>query len=77
VRLALFEVMAPTAATGVFWAALGSAGLIIAGFRSLAVLVMGQDETFWQVNERLSVSILITIASAVLFVVGIAPHLLR
>jgi NADH:ubiquinone oxidoreductase subunit 2 (subunit N) len=77
VRLALLETMAPTAPLMVFWAALGSAGLLMGGFRSLAVLVMGADETPWHINESPAQILLITLACMGLILAGIAPHLLQ
>jgi NADH-quinone oxidoreductase subunit N len=77
VRLALLENLAQPAPWVVFWAGLGSGGLLIAGFRSLAVLIMGKEEKPWRVNESLALIVLITIGCAALILTGIAPHLLN
>jgi NADH-quinone oxidoreductase subunit N len=77
VRLALLENLAQSAPLAVFWAVIGSAGLLIGGIRSLAVLVVGPEDTPWQINENRITILLLSIAIAALIVGGIAPHLLQ
>jgi NADH:ubiquinone oxidoreductase subunit 2 (subunit N) len=56
------------------WCFLGSIGLIAAGFRSLAVLVMGPDVLPWKKSETFSQRIYLWVGIVGLFVIGIVPQ---
>jgi formate hydrogenlyase subunit 3/multisubunit Na+/H+ antiporter MnhD subunit len=55
------------------WCFLGSFGLVAAGFRSLAVLVMGPETLPWDGNEAISQRFYLLIGILALFVVGLFP----
>jgi len=76
IYLALWEELA---GLGIWWSVaslLGSAGLLVAAIRSLAVLVMGPDELpeidmGWQ---ELGSYVLLTLGVAMMFVLGLFPQ---
>ena len=67
-RLVTFSV--PLAA----WCFLGSIGLIAAGFRSLAVLVMGPEKLPWDGTETFSQRFYLLVGILALFVIGLIPQ---
>ncbi len=68
IRLATYSV--PVAV----WCFLGSIGLITAGFRSLAVLVMGPEVLPWQETETLTQRLYLLVGILGLFVLGLLPQ---
>lgn len=56
------------------WCFLGSIGLIAAGFRSLAVLVMGPETLPWGGTENISQRFYLLVGIFALFVVGLFPQ---
>jgi len=53
----------------------GIVGFLTAGLRSLAVLVMGQDETEWRSIENIGEKILLSFGGISLFIAGLFPQL--
>jgi hypothetical protein len=56
-----------------FWALAGSFGLLTGGLRSLAVLVMGKENTAWQFDIKGALFVLLTLGIAGLFLAGLYP----
>jgi len=72
--LALWEQLAANSPVIALWTLLGSAGLVVGGLRSLAVLVMGPDDLPGQGNTGLLARILTLAGIFVLFLLGIFPQ---
>jgi NADH:ubiquinone oxidoreductase subunit 2 (subunit N) len=53
---------------------IGSAGLLVAGIRSLAAMVMGKEESGWSVTERWEALTLLTIGVLALIAIGVFPQ---
>jgi NADH-quinone oxidoreductase subunit N len=77
VRIALWENLFQVAPLNIIWALLGTAGLLVGAMRTLAVLVMGKEETTWQLSENRTLQFLTGIGIAVLIFLGIVPYMLR
>jgi NADH-quinone oxidoreductase subunit N len=72
-RLALLGELGRLSPLITFWVLVGSLGLLGGGLRTLAVLVMGQEEDAWQIQERKPQLVLLVIGIAVLFLAGLYP----
>jgi NADH:ubiquinone oxidoreductase subunit 2 (subunit N) len=53
----------------------GYAGLLIAGIRTMAVLVTGQADTGWKINEQRSENVLLVLGGITLIVLGLFPQI--
>ncbi|MFU8771385.1 MAG: proton-conducting transporter membrane subunit [Anaerolineales bacterium] len=74
VRLVLLEGLAQTSLTSAILTIGGSAGLLIGGLRSMAVLVMGTDETTWKVTELPAQIFFLGLGSLALILLGLFPQ---
>ena len=54
---------------------IGCSGLFISALRSLAVLIMGPENSSWQLTERWSVCLFLGIGMLALVVIGLFPNL--
>jgi NADH-quinone oxidoreductase subunit N len=75
VRLALWHGLATQSLTLTALSMVGSAGLIIAGMRTLVVFVSGQNPGDWHVGETRRERILLVLGAMALFAVGLFPQL--
>ena len=74
VVLALWTRLVSVSVPLAVWCFLGSIGLIAAGFRTLAVLVMGPAVLPWEKTETLSQRFYLLVGVVSLFVVGMLPQ---
>jgi NADH-quinone oxidoreductase subunit N len=74
IRLALLEGLAQVSPLTALWVLAGSAGLLMGGLRTLAVLVMGKQEGDWQVTETAGQQFYLAVGSLVLLLAGIFPQ---
>ena len=72
-RLALLGELGRLSPLITFWVLVGCLGLLAGGLRTLAVLIMGQEEENWQINEKKSQIILLVLGMAALFLAGLYP----
>jgi NADH-quinone oxidoreductase subunit N len=77
IRMGLLEGLAVTAPQIVWWSMFGSAGLLLGGFRTLAVLVAGADENGWRITEPRLLVVYLLIGGLGLILLGLFPHLLN
>jgi hypothetical protein len=54
---------------------IGASGLIIAGLRTLAALVIDPETQKWQLTEKTPQIILLTLGWVMLLVIGVLPQL--
>jgi NADH-quinone oxidoreductase subunit N len=73
-RLVLLEGLANISHLAAILTLGGSAGLLIGGLRSLAVLVMGSEETTWKITELPAQIFYLGVGSAVLIILGLFPQ---
>jgi formate hydrogenlyase subunit 3/multisubunit Na+/H+ antiporter MnhD subunit len=74
VRLALLEGLAQVSLADAVWVLLGLVALLIGGLRTLAVLVMGEVESAWEVTESWTQRVFLTIGMAGLLTIGLFPQ---
>lgn len=74
VRLSLWLTLAHQAPMVAIITLVGSVGLVIGGLRTLAVLVMGEEEAPWQLTEKPAEALLLSIGSVALVIMGILPQ---
>lgn len=74
VRLALWGQLGQAAPIIGFWTLVGSAGLLVGGLRSLAVLIMGQQEQAWKISESRIFLLFLFIELAILIWLGLFPR---
>jgi formate hydrogenlyase subunit 3/multisubunit Na+/H+ antiporter MnhD subunit len=74
VRLAMWEILGEQYAWAAIWTLLGSAGLLVGGVRTLAVLLMAPDEQNWQVSESRLHILFLGIGVAALLIMGLFPQ---
>jgi NADH-quinone oxidoreductase subunit N len=72
-RLALFAELGQISPLSIFWVLAGSFGLLAGGLRSLAVLVMGEKNDPWRINENRALILLLGLGVAALFLAGLYP----
>jgi NADH-quinone oxidoreductase subunit N len=75
VHLALWRLLAVETPLLAALTLLGSVGLLIAGLRSLAVMVMGTEETGWRITEKWELLLFLGIGALFLILIGILPQL--
>ncbi|MBK9926555.1 MAG: hypothetical protein IPP66_14870 [Anaerolineales bacterium] len=73
-RLALWDGLARVSLSLAFWMGVGIIGLLIASFRTLAVLSMADEYTNWEVNEDWSQGIMLGLGMTGLFLLGLLPQ---
>jgi formate hydrogenlyase subunit 3/multisubunit Na+/H+ antiporter MnhD subunit len=76
-RLVLWQELARQSLTVSFWVFLGMLGLLGAAIRTLAVLVMADEDVKWSVNESWQHLAMLSIGVAGLFLLGIFPQILQ
>jgi len=76
-RLAIWKALAGISLTASFWVFLGMLGLLIAGVRTLAILVMAEDGKSWSVDESWTQAIMLGLGVTGLFIIGIFPQALQ
>lgn len=74
VRYVLLRLLAGEDTTAAVLALLGSVGLFVGGLRTMAVLVMGENEEAWKVHENLAQVIFLSIGILALFLAGLFPQ---
>lgn len=74
VRVALWSTLAQQSLPVALLALAGSAGLLTAGLRTLAVLVTSPGETGWRLTERRPQLALLSLGWLMLFIIGLLPH---
>ncbi len=74
VRLALLEGAATQSTWVAFWSLAATVGLFASGLRTLAVLVMGDEESDWKFTETWSVNLFLGVGIAALILIGIFPE---
>jgi NADH:ubiquinone oxidoreductase subunit 2 (subunit N) len=72
-RLALLGELGRLSPLITFWVLAGFLGLLGGGLRTLAVLVMGQEEEAWQIHESKSQLVFLILGIAALFLAGLYP----
>ncbi len=76
-RLVLWEAIAAQSLGTALWVGMGMLGLFIGAIRSLRVLVMAADFTFWQSQEDWPQRILLGMGVVVLFLLGLFPQIIQ
>ncbi|MBP6209521.1 MAG: hypothetical protein KA473_08775 [Anaerolineales bacterium] len=76
-RAALWQELAGQSLTVSFWALIGLVGLLIAATRSLAVLVMADEQKNWELNESWVQIGMLGIGVIGLFALGMFPQILQ
>ncbi len=76
-RLALWQELAGQSLTISFWVFLGLLGLLIAAVRTLAVLVMAEENKAWELNESWVQTTMLGLGAIGLFILGIFPQVLQ
>jgi NADH:ubiquinone oxidoreductase subunit 2 (subunit N) len=72
-HIALWSALAEQSNALTLLALLGSAGLMGAGLRTLAILVMGNQEQAWQAQESRMQAILLSLAALMIIGLGLTP----
>lgn len=76
-RVALWQELAGQSLAVSFWALIGLVGLLIAATRSLAVLVMAEEQKNWELNESWVQIGMLGIGMIGLFTLGMFPQILQ
>lgn len=76
-RLALWQELSLQSLAASFWVFLGLVGLLVAAIRTLAALVMAEDDVKWQVNETWVQAGMLGIGTFGLFILGMFPQVLQ
>ena len=76
-RLALGQELSGEYLLTSFWFFLGMAGLLVAAARSLAVLVMAEENTPWKLNESWVQMTMLGLGVAGLFLLGMFPQVVQ
>jgi NADH-quinone oxidoreductase subunit N len=76
-RLALWQELAGQSLATSFWMFVGLLGLLIAATRTLAVLVMAEEDKSWEWNESWVQTIMLGVGVLGLFIIGIFPQVLQ
>ena len=73
-RLALWDGLAHISLNAAFWMGIGIIGLLIAAFRTMAVLSMADEYTDWEVSENWLQTIMLGLGMIGLFILGLFPQ---
>jgi NADH-quinone oxidoreductase subunit N len=76
-RLALWQILATQSLIGAVWVAVGMLGLLFAVIRTLAVLVMSENESNWKLNESWVSVNMLAVGIGALFILGMFPQVLN
>ena len=76
-RVALWQELAGQSLIISFWTFVGLFGLLIAAIRSLAVFVMAEEQTAWELNESWVQVAMLGIGVTGLFILGMFPQVLQ
>ena len=76
-RLALWQELARQSPVILFWVFVGLAGLLIAVSRTLAVFVMAEKDTAWELTESWVQVAMLGLGAVGLFILGIFPQILQ
>ncbi|MCC6259269.1 MAG: hypothetical protein IT311_00285, partial [Anaerolineales bacterium] len=76
-RLALTQELATQSLTVTFWVYIGTLGLLVGAFRSLAVFVMAEENAVWKLGETWVQTIMLGVGVVGLFILGIFPQTLQ
>ena len=76
-RLALWQELARQSLSLSLWIFLGMFGLLAAAIRTMAVLVMAEEDAKWGINESWLHIVMLGIGVVGLFVLGIFPQILE
>ncbi len=76
-RIALFQALSSESLSAAFWVFLGLGGLLAAAFRTLAALVMSDEDAGWEINETWVQIAMLVIGVLGLFVLGLFPQILQ
>lgn len=74
VRMVLLEGLSQISFLAAILALAGCAGLLIGGLRSLAVLIMGTEETSWKMTESPAQKTFLGLGIIALFILGLFPQ---
>ncbi len=74
-RLVIWQTLAGQSLTAVFWILLGTLGLLTAALRSLAALVMADENAKWEFNETRTQAVMLGLGGLGLFILGMFPHI--
>jgi formate hydrogenlyase subunit 3/multisubunit Na+/H+ antiporter MnhD subunit len=76
-RLALWDGLAHISLSTALWMGIGIIGLLIAAFRTMAVLSMADEYTDWEVNEDWLQMIMLGLGMIGLFILGLFPQAIQ
>jgi formate hydrogenlyase subunit 3/multisubunit Na+/H+ antiporter MnhD subunit len=76
-RIALWELLSRESIGAAIWFLVGLLGLLTGAIRMLAVLVMGEEDSAWGVNETQIQRVMLAAGIVGLFVLGIFPQTLH
>jgi NADH-quinone oxidoreductase subunit N len=76
-RLAIWQELAGQSFTAIFWVFVGMLGLLIAAIRTLAVFVMTDDESGWELTESWIQTAMLGLGVIGLFIMGLFPQVLQ
>jgi formate hydrogenlyase subunit 3/multisubunit Na+/H+ antiporter MnhD subunit len=76
-RLGLWQALAEQSLVTTFWVFLGMLGVLIAAVRTLAVFVMTNEESKWELNESWVQIIMLGLGVSGLFILGMFPQVLQ
>jgi NADH-quinone oxidoreductase subunit N len=76
-RLALWQELARQSLVISFWVFIGLLGLLIAAIRTLAVLVMAEENKAWELNESWVQVTMLGLGAIGLFILGMFPQIMQ
>jgi formate hydrogenlyase subunit 3/multisubunit Na+/H+ antiporter MnhD subunit len=76
-RLALWQELAGQSLAISFWVFVGLLGLLTAAVRTLAVFVMAEENTAWELNESWAQTTMLGLGVIGLFILGMFPQVLH
>ena len=76
-RLALWQELSSASPIAMLWIFLGMAGILISAIRSLATLVMADEDAKWEWNETWAQTAMLVIGTFGLILLGILPQVLQ
>lgn len=73
-RMSLLDQLLPLDPGSALWALVGSLGLLLAGLRTLAVLLAGDEVSSWSPSETIWQSFFLALGAAFLLILGMFPQ---